>query len=59
MIKMKIFLRALFVLALVAVPHTVGAQITNIPIGEQNKINTDSVIKDFDQQPFFGIYKDN
>lgn len=53
-------IRIIFVAAFFATFCTAGAQITTIPIGkEQEKINTDSVIQEFDNQPFFGIYKDN
>ena len=56
---MKLF-RIIFVAAFFAIYCTAGAQITNIPVGkEQEKINTDSLVKEFDSQPFFGIYKDN
>ena len=37
---------------------TATAQITTIG-GDQEKINTDSVVQDFDRRPFFGLYKDN
>ena len=57
--KMKLFLRTLFLGDLSAIPFTMGAQITNIPIGVQEKINADSLARVFDSQPFFGIYKDN
>ena len=55
---MKLF-KIIFVLTLVGVVYPASAQITNIPIGKEEKINTDSIVKLFDSQPFFGIYKDN
>ena len=50
---MKLFLRTLFLGALFAIPYTMGAQITNIPIGVSEKINADSLARVFDSQPFF------
>lgn len=34
-----------------------NAQIVDVEQSE--KFNTDSVLRDFDDRPFFGIYKDN
>ncbi len=47
----------IFLLILLAA-FTATAQITTIG-GDQEKINTDSVVQDFDRRPFFGLYKDN
>lgn len=56
---MKLF-KIIFVAAFFAIYCTAGAQITTIPVGkEHERINTDSLVKVFDSQPFFGIYKDN
>lgn len=53
-------IRIIFVAAFFAIYCAAGAQITNIPIGKElEKINTDSIVHDFDSRPFFGIYKDN
>lgn len=47
-------------LALACVFTTLSAQITNIHIGkEQQKYDADSLVRLFDSQSYFGIYKDN
>ena len=50
--------RNLLILALIAVPFAAGAQITNFG-KEREKLDVDSIVKDFDSRPYFGIYKDN
>ena len=51
--------RALYlvVMALVALP-SMGQIVTAIKGVEQQKINVDSIVEDFDNRPAFGIYKD-
>ena len=54
------FLRTIIILAIVGIVCPVQAQITTKVLGkEQKAFNVDSIIRDFDSRPFFGIYKDN
>ena len=55
---MKTFYRNIIMAALLVIPYTAGAQLTNI-VKDDVKLNVDSIVKDFDSRPFFGIYKDN
>lgn len=55
---MKTFYRNIIMAALLVIPFTAGAQLTNI-VKDDVKLNVDSIVKDFDSRPFFGIYKDN
>ncbi len=55
---MKTFFRNIFITLFFVAPLTAGAQITTIG-SDTTKLNVDSIVKDFDSQPFFGIYKDN
>ena len=55
---MKHLFRNIFITVLFVVPFTAGAQITALG-SDTTKLNVDSIVKDFDSQPFFGIYKDN
>ena len=50
----KITLLFVFVVAY----NTAAAQITTVP-SEPEAFNTDSILRDFDSRPFFGLYKDN
>ena len=50
--------RIVFILCLVGAACTAKAQITNFG-KDQEKFDVDSIIHDFDNRPFFGIYKDN
>jgi phospholipase A1 len=54
---MKLF-RIVIIMVLVGVVCPLQAQITTIG-GDEEKFNVDSIIKDLDSRPFFGIYKDN
>lgn len=51
-------LRIIFVFTLVGLVYPASAQITNFG-KDQEKFDVDSIIHDFDNRPFFGIYKDN
>ena len=51
-------IRIIIVLVLVGVVFPATAQITHIGKNTQT-FNVDSIIRDFDNRPFFGIYKDN
>ena len=51
-------IRIIIVLVLVGVVFPATAQITHIGKDTQT-FNVDSIIRDFDNRPFFGIYKDN
>ena len=53
---MKIWKILCLVVAL-AVTWPVNAQITEI--GDREKLNADSILRDFDNRPFFGLFKDN
>ena len=56
---MKLF-RIIIVLVLAGVACPSQAQIVTKMLGkEQQQFNVDSLIHDFDNRPFFGIYKDN
>ena len=55
---MKHLFRNIFITVLFVVPFTAEAQITALG-SDTTKLNVDSIVKDFDSQPFFGIYKDN
>ncbi len=56
---MKLF-RIIIVLVLASVACPSQAQIVTKMLGkEQQQFNVDSIIHDFDNRPFFGIYKDN
>ena len=54
------FFRIIIVLVLAGVTCPSQAQIATTILGKQQEVfNVDSIIKDFDSRPFFGIYKDN
>ena len=56
---MKLF-RIIIVLILASVVYPAQAQIASKILGkEQEEFNVDSLIKEIDRRPFFGIYKDN
>ncbi len=56
---MKLF-RIIIVLVLAGIAYPSQAQIVTKMLGkEQQQFNVDSLIHDFDNRPFFGIYKDN
>ncbi|MBR5086678.1 MAG: phospholipase A [Muribaculaceae bacterium] len=55
---MKVILKYLFISAFLLIPYSASAQITHIG-KDQEKFNVDSLIHDFDNRPFFGIFKDN
>lgn len=51
-------LRIIIVSALLAMVGIAHAQVTT-PEDSLQKLNTDSIVRDFDSRPFFGLYKDN
>ena len=51
-------LRIIIVSALLAMVGIAHAQVTT-PEDSLEKLNTDSIVRDFDSRPFFGLYKDN
>jgi phospholipase A1 len=55
---MKLFSRILLLTAFFVVSSSASAQITHIG-KDETKFNVDSIMHDFDNRPFFGIYKDN
>ena len=55
---MKLFSRILLLTAFFVVSSNAKAQITHIG-KDETKFNVDSIMHDFDNRPFFGIYKDN
>ena len=55
---MRTFIKSIIISALFLIPYTAGAQITHIG-NDQEEFDVDSIIHDFDNRPFFGIYKDN
>lgn len=52
-------LRTIVCFLSLAVMWPAGAQITSGIIGDTIRFNADSVARDFDSRPFFGLYKDN
>lgn len=55
---MKLYLRNIAILALLMAPVITTAQITHIGNVKED-FDVDSIVKDFDNRPFFGIFKDN
>lgn len=55
---MKLYLRNIAILALLMIPVITTAQITHIGNVKED-FDVDSIVKDFDNRPFFGIFKDN
>ncbi len=55
---MKLYLRNIAILALLMTPVITMAQITHIGNVKED-FDVDSIVKDFDNRPFFGIFKDN
>ncbi|MBR4722259.1 MAG: phospholipase A [Muribaculaceae bacterium] len=55
---MRYILRAIVITAFFALPFSSIAQITHISKGSED-FDVDSIVKDYDSRPFFGIYKDN
>lgn len=55
---MKLYLRNIAILALLMIPVITMAQITHIGNVKED-FDVDSIVKDFDNRPFFGIFKDN
>lgn len=55
---MKLFSRILLLTTFFVVSSSASAQITHIG-KDETKFNVDSIMHDFDNRPFFGIYKDN
>lgn len=55
---MKLYLRNIAILALLMTPVITTAQITHIGNVKED-FDVDSIVKDFDNRPFFGIFKDN
>lgn len=51
-------LRIITILAFAGLLYPSSAQITNIG-KDKEQFNVDSIVHDFDNRPFFGIYKDN
>ena len=51
-------LRIIIVSALLTMVGIAHAQVTT-PEDSLQKLNTDSIVRDFDSRPFFGLYKDN
>lgn len=51
-------LRIIIVSLLLAMVGIAHAQVTT-PEDSLEKLNTDSIVRDFDSRPFFGLYKDN
>ena len=49
----------LFIAVLIFVCCFSAANAQIVDVEQSEKFNTDSVIRDFDDCPFFGIYKDN
>ena len=47
------------ILLVVVAALTAKAQITTVDDNKKNEFNVDSIVKDFDSRPFFGLYKDN
>lgn len=47
------------ILLVVVAALTAKAQITTVDDNTKNEFNVDSIVKDFDSRPFFGLYKDN
>lgn len=51
-------LRIIIVSLLLVMAGIANAQVTT-PEDSLEKLNTDSIVRDFDSRPFFGLYKDN
>mgnify|MGYP002563905326 FL=1 len=57
--KKRNYMTRLFIAILISVYCFSAAHAQIVDVEQSEKFNTDSVLRDFDNRPFFGIYKDN
>jgi len=56
---MKQFLRSLIALVALLLADAPAVQAQIVTIDKENEFNADSIRRDFDSRPYFGMYKDN
>ena len=57
--KKRNYMTRLFIAVLISVCCFSAANAQIVDVEQSEKFNTNSVLRDFDDCPFFGIYKDN